>query len=82
MAKAIFKEGFILELPKSFTKKMSLKKGDWLVVKLLSGKEVVLEKPKKDYWEETFAWGKDFAKERRLKPKDVIEAVKAIRSGK
>ena len=82
MAKATSKEGFIIELPKGLIKKMPLKKGDWLVVKLLNGKEIVLEKPKKDYWEETFAWGREFAKERLIKSKDVLGAVKAIRSGK
>jgi len=82
MAKATSKEGFIIELPKGLIKKMPFKKGDWLVVKLLNGKEIVLEKPKKDYWEETFAWGKEFSKERLIKSKDVLGAVKAIRSGK
>jgi len=44
VGKAILKEGFIIELPKEAIKKASLKEGDWLVVRLLNGKEVVLEK--------------------------------------
>jgi len=82
VGKAILKEGFIIELPKEAIKKASLKEGDWLVVRLLNGKEVVLEKPKKDYWDDTFAWGRKFAKEKKLKPQDVIRAIEEIRSGK
>jgi antitoxin component of MazEF toxin-antitoxin module len=82
MAKAVLKEGFIIELPREVIKKVPLKEGDWLKVKLLNGKEIVLEKPKKDYWDETFAWGKEFAKERKIKSQDVIKAVRGIRSGK
>jgi antitoxin component of MazEF toxin-antitoxin module len=82
MRKATIKEGFIIELPKEAFKKMPLKDGDWLIVRLLNGKEVVLEKPKRDYWDETFAWGKRFAKEQRIKPSDVIKAIGEIRSGK
>jgi len=82
MAKATFKDGFIIELPKEVLKRMPLKQGDWLVVKLLDGREVVLEKPKKDYWDETFDWGKKFAKERKIKPKSVLKAIGEIRSGK
>lgn len=76
------KEGFIIELPKEILKKADLKKGDWLVVKLLDGKEMVLEKPKNDYWDETFTWGKQFAKERKIKSKDVLKAIRQLRSGK
>lgn len=82
MGKVILKEGFIIELPKEVLKKTPLKEGDWLVVRLLNGREVVLEKPKKDYWDETFDWKKKFAKEQRIKSRDVLEAIAEIRSGK
>lgn len=82
MGKAILKEGFIIELPEGVLKKTPLKEGDWLVVRLLNGREIVLEKPKKDYWDETFAWGKRFAKEKKIKPKDVLKVIEEIRSGK
>lgn len=82
MTKGTFKEGFIIELPKEAVKRISLKEGDWLVVKLLSGKEVVLEKPKEDYWEETFAWGREFAKEKKIRAKNVARAIREVRSAR
>ena len=53
MVKGILKEGLIIELPQTAQKRFPLKEGDLLRVKLLSGQEVVLEKPKKD-WAERF----------------------------
>ncbi|MBI5700905.1 hypothetical protein HZC34_03535 [Candidatus Saganbacteria bacterium] len=80
MKKASIKEGFIIELPKETLRNFSIKNGDWLVVRLLNGKELILEKPKEDYWEENFAWGKEFAKVKRIKPKDILKALQEIRS--
>ncbi|MFH1386690.1 MAG: hypothetical protein ABIH50_03390 [bacterium] len=80
MAKATDKDSFIIELPKDILKKSPIKDGDWLIVRLLNGKEVVLEKPKKDYWDETFDWGKQFAKEAGLKSSDALKAIKSLRS--
>lgn len=82
MRKAMLKEGFIIELPKEVLKKIPLKEGDWLIVRLLNGREIILEKPRKDYWDETFEWGKKFAKEQKIKPKDVLKAIEEIRSAK
>lgn len=82
MSKATLKEGFVIELPKEVLKKVPLKEGDWLVVRLLNGREIVLEKPKKDYWDETFAWGRKFAKEQKIKPKEVLTAIEEIRTSK
>jgi|GEM_PF-2130368 antitoxin component of MazEF toxin-antitoxin module len=82
MNKAMTKEGFIIELPKEMIKRAALKEGDWLVVCSLEGKEIVLEKPRKDYWEENFAWGNKFAKDNKISSKDVLKAVKATRQGK
>lgn len=80
MAKVTAKGNYIIELPKEVLKKSPIKDGDWLIVRLLDGKEVVLEKPKKDYWDETFDWGKQFAKKAGLKSTDVLKAIKALRS--
>jgi hypothetical protein len=63
-------------------KQALLRQGDWLIVRLLSGKKIVLEKHQKDYWEETFAWGEKFADEERINPRDVLKVIKKVRLGK
>lgn len=63
MIKGILKEGLIIELPQEAKKRFPLKEGDLLRVRLLNGKEVVLEKPKED-WAERF---KSFLK--KIEPK-------------
>jgi hypothetical protein len=63
MLKGILKEGLIIELPQEAKKRFPLKEGDLLRVRLLNGKEVVLEKPKGD-WAERF---KTFLK--KIEPK-------------
>lgn len=82
MKKAAFKECFAIELSGEMPKRMPLKEGDWLVVRWLNGKEMVLERPGNDYWDETFAWGRKFAKEKKINPAEVIRAVSEIRSGR
>ncbi|MFH1361402.1 MAG: hypothetical protein ABIH69_01955 [bacterium] len=76
------KKNITIELSRDVIKRVKLEEGDWLVVKMLEGKEVVLEKPKTDYWDETFAWGKNFAKAQKLKRGSVQKAVNDLRSGK
>jgi len=76
------KKNITIELPSDVIKRVKLEEGDWLVVKTLEGKEVVLEKPKSDYWDETFSWGKKFSKEQKLKRGSVQKAINSLRSGK
>ncbi|MFC1496485.1 AbrB/MazE/SpoVT family DNA-binding domain-containing protein [Candidatus Margulisiibacteriota bacterium] len=71
-----------IEIPKETLKKHNIKEGDWLVVRMLNGKEIVLEKPKSDYWDETFIWGKKFSKKNRINKKDIINTIRDIRSSK
>ena len=76
------KKNITIELPSDVIKRVKLEEGDWLVVKTLEGKEVVLEKPKSDYWDETFEWGKKFAKSKKITSKDVLGSIRKIRAGK
>lgn len=76
------KAGIIIELSKEIARKSQLRDGDWLKVRMLDGKEIVLEKPKQDYWDETFAWGKKFAKSKKITTKDVLGSIRKIRAGK
>lgn len=80
--KSNIKKNIIIELSKDVIKRIKLEEGDWLVVKTLEGKEVVLEKPKSDYWDETFAWGNKFAKQQKLKKSSIQKALDDLRSGK
>jgi len=76
------KKDIVIRLPSDVIKRVKLEEGDWLVVKTLEGKEVVLEKPKSDYWDETFAWGNKFAKQQKLKRGSVQKAIDNLRSAK
>ncbi|OGC08019.1 hypothetical protein A2526_00950 [candidate division WOR-1 bacterium RIFOXYD2_FULL_36_8] len=82
MTKDEIAKNCLIEIPTDTLKKMPLKTGDILRVKLINGNEVVLEKPKQDYWDEIFFWGKNFAKTKKIKKKNIQEAINEIRSPK
>ena len=67
MSKKVCEKDYIIELPKRYLGSLSLKKDDILRVKLIGGKEIILEKPKSEDWDELFKWGKSFAKEKNIK---------------
>jgi len=81
MSKKVCEKDYIIELPKRYLGSLSLKKDDILRVKLIGGKEIILEKPKSEDWDELFKWGKSFAKEKNIKSKDITQAIKELRKG-
>lgn len=82
MSKSNIQEKFTITIPKDVRNKINLKEGEWLRVKAFEGKELVLVKPKRDYWDETFSWGTTFVKEKNIKPQDISKAIRKTRQGK